>query len=413
MSYRQVEVFYNNGKSEHFVGTLATADNNTVFEYDTSWAKRGIELAPVKLPTQKNSHTLKRGDSVASTFGLFADSLPDGWGTLIMDRWFTRNGIDRRDVTPIDRLAYLGNYAMGALCYRPPIGEKQSNTPEMVNIGDMARESHDLYCGKIEDAGRLLAKIGGSPGGARPKGLIGISPDFSEFVSGTNDLPNGYTHWLVKFSGSPNEHEGAIEFIYNLMAENAGIDTPEHRLIPDIAGLRHIATKRFDRLPDNGRCHIATACGLLHSDHRMPLISYKELMEVAWFLTKDIRMVQEQFRRAAFNMFAVNRDDHSKNHGYIMTDDGRWKLSPAYDLTFSLGTNGYHSMDYNGEAKNPTIKDLLQVAINASISEKTAMYIIDEVKTSVASFKRLAEDISVPAKVIKPIADQINIMIMV
>lgn len=411
MSYHEIEVVYDNGQVTQTVGTLATAGLKTVFEYAESWMRRKIELAPFKLPVAKSVHNLNLRDSISSTFGVFADSLPDGWGTLIMDRWFIKQGVDRKDITPIERLAFLGNHAMGALCYRPPMLNDDVGAAEAVSIGDIAREAYELYQGRIEDAGRLLALIGGSPGGARPKALVGISPDNANFVAGTSLLPAGYTHWLVKFSGETNKHEGTHEFTYNQMAEKAGIHVPERMLISGADGIRHVATKRFDRLPNNGRCHIATACGLLHSDHRDSLIAYKELMMLAWQLTRDIRQAEEQFRRAAFNLFAVNRDDHSKNHGYIMSDAGVWQLSPAYDLTYSTGSRGYHSMDYNGEALNPTVADLLKIAADGSIDNSTALLIIDEVKTSVSMFKRLAKENGVPAKDISPVAKHLDAML--
>jgi serine/threonine-protein kinase HipA len=408
VSYHEIEVVYDNGQMAQTVGTLATAGLKTVFEYTESWMRRKIELAPFKLPVAKSVHNLNLRDSISSTFGVFADSLPDGWGTLIMDRWFIKQGVERKDITPIDRLAFLGNHAMGALCYRPPMLNDNSGAAEAVSIGDIAREAYELYQGRIEDAGRLLALIGGSPGGARPKALVGISADNINFVAGTSLLPVGYTHWLVKFSGEANKHEGALEFTYNQMAEKAGIHVPERMLISGTDGIRHIATKRFDRMPNNVRRHVATACGLLHSDHRKPSIAYKELMQLVWQLTGDIRLAEEQFRRATFNLFAVNRDDHSKNHGYIMSDAGVWRLSPAYDLTYSTGTRGYHSMDYNGEALNPTVVDLLKVATGGSIDNSTALLIIDEVKTSVSMFKRLAKENGVPAKDISPVAKHLD-----
>lgn len=411
MGYREIAVLYDNGQALSRVGTLAASGFTTIFEYDDAWLKRGIELSPFELPTEKRRHQLDLRRMVASTFGLFADSLPDGWGTLIMDRWFAKQGIDRKDVTAIDRLAFLGNHAMGALCYHPPLQDGSRGAVEAVSIGAMAREAFDLYQGRIEDAGRLLAQIGGSPGGARPKALIGISLDNSTFVSGTSLLPEGFSHWLVKFSGAGNRYDGVLEFTYNQMAKDAGIVVPEHMLIADDQGIQHLATRRFDRPSGNQRCHIATACGLLHASHLLPSLDYKELMKVAWLLTNSGAQAEQQFRRAAFNLFAMNRDDHAKNHGYIMSEDGRWELSPAYDLTFSSGPNGQHWTAYIGEGKNPSMANLLEVAQAASISKKAALAIIDQVKTSVATFKRLAKENGVPVKTIGPVAKELEAML--
>ena len=411
MAYREINVLYDNGQSATLVGRLATSGAHTVFEYDDAWVKCGLELAPFRLPIAKRSFTLDSRSMVASTFGLFADSLPDGWGTLIMDRWFKKHGSDRSNISPIDRLAFLGGHAMGALSYAPPLQTEEGRLAEAVNVGEMAREAYELYEGRIEDVRRLLAQIAGSPGGARPKALIGISDGHDTFVSGTSHLPEGYSHWLVKFSGAVNRYDGVLELIYNQMAGNAGVVVPEHTLIADDEGVQHIATKRFDRLSNNRRRHVATACGLLHADHMAPSLDYEMLMKLAWQLTNSAEHVEEQFRRAVFNMFAVNRDDHSKNHGYVMSNNGVWELSPVYDLTFSTGPGGEHWTSYSGEGRNPKIADLLKVARAASISSKTALSIIDQVKTSLAMFKQLAHDCSVPVKTSAPVTKQIEMML--
>lgn len=408
MKYREIDVLYDTGQTVSQVGKLATSGVKTVFEYDDLWVKRGIELSPFQLPTEKRSFLLDPRRMVASTFGLFADSLPDGWGLLIMDRWFKKRDIEKKDVTPIDRLAFLGNHAMGALCYRPPVQDESIYSVEAVSIGEMAREAFELYGGRIEEAGRLLAQIGGSPGGARPKALIGISNDCKTFVSGTSCLPDGFAQWFVKFSGIENRHDGVLEFIYIQMAKNAGISVPDHTLITDDCGLQHIATRRFDRLPDNRRRHIATACGLLHADHRAPTLDYEDLMKVAWRLTNSTAQAEEQFRRAAFNMFAINRDDHSKNHGYVMSETGKWELSPAYDLTFSTGPHGEHWTSYSGEGRTPKTANLLKVAHVGSIGKKTALSIIEQVKTSVTTFKQMAKENDVPVKTSTPIVKQLE-----
>jgi serine/threonine-protein kinase HipA len=411
VAYRELEILYDTGQTVTPVGVLATSGFTTIFEYEESWQKRGMELSPFKLPVAKRTHQLDVKSMVAGTFGLFADSLPDGWGTLIMDRCFARQGIARKEITPLDRLAFISNHAMGALCYRPPSGCLGSDTVEAVSIGELAREAFQLYHGRIEDAGRLLARIGGSPGGARPKALIGIAADKSTFISGTNRLPDDFTQWLIKFSDERNAFEGVLEFIYHQMAKNAGIAVPEFMLIEDDAGLRHIATRRFDRPSASARCHVATACGLLHAKHTEPSLDYRELLKVAWLLTKSEAQVEEQFRRAAFNLFAANRDDHSKNHSYIFTETGGWVVSPAYDLTFSMGPNGYHWTDYCGEAKNPTTAHLMEVAQAGSIPKKVTRAIIDQVKSAVAAFQQLADDNGVPENVSSPIARQLDCMV--
>ena len=411
VKYRELDVLYDNGQSTAPVGRLAATSTATVFEYTDAWIARGLEISPFDLPNKKLSFHLDPRKSVTSTFGLFADSLPDGWGMLIMDRFFKKTGIDKKDITPLDRLAFLGSHAMGALRYHPPLEAEQNHSFEAVHVGDMAREAYDLYEGRIESAGRLLTQVGGSPGGARPKALIGISDQKDRFISGTGYLPDGFSHWFVKFSDVAHPYDGVLELIYNLVAKNAGMSVPEHFLISDDNGVQHIATRRFDRLSGNRRRHSATACGLLHADYMAPTLDYEVLMKVAWKLTQSAAQVEEQFRRAAFNLFAHNRDDHAKNHGYVMSNDGRWELSPAYDLTYSSGPHGEHWTSFSGEGKNPGMTQLLNVAKIASIHEKSAHSIIDQVKSAVATFKSLAHEYDVPVKTSNPITRQIEILL--
>lgn len=408
MGYREIDVLYDTGETLTRVGLLAHSGLTTIFEYDAKWVKQGIELSPFELPTSKLSHQLDRRRMVAATFGLFADSLPDGWGTLIMDRCFARQGISRQNITPIDRLAFLGSHAMGALSYRPPLDSLHQGGAEAVSIGAMARESYQLYQGRIEDAGRLLAQIGGSPGGARPKGLIGISGDRLNFVAGTDRLPLGFTHWLVKFSGGETRYDGLLEFTCNQLAIRSGVTVPEQILITDDEGVAHIATRRFDRPTPSGRRHVATASGLLHASHQLPSLDYTELMKVAWRLTKSQAQAVEQFRRAVFNLLAMNRDDHAKNHGYCMSVDGRWELAPAYDLTFSSGPSGEHWTSYSGEGARPALTHLLTVARAGSIGDDEALRIIDQVTAVVADFPSLAAGNGVPESLYQPIARELE-----
>jgi serine/threonine-protein kinase HipA len=385
-----------------------------LFEYDPSWIQKGIELSPIHLPTARRSFQFETTKLNNGLPGLFADSLPDGWGILIMNRFFLKRGIKSHEITPIDRLAYLGNNAMGALCYQPPLG-KEDKTVEAVNIGSTAKEAYELYEGKIEDAGRLLAKIGGSPGGARPKALIGISDCGSKFISGIGSMPPGFSHWMVKFSGPVKSelrelgpYEGIMEYIYLHMAQTAGITVPEYRLIADEKGLQHIAVRRFDRPAQEERLHVATAFGLLHADHRSPTLDYQDLLKFAWMLTKDATQVTEQFRRAVFNLLAINRDDHSKNHGYMMEKTGKWKLSPAYDLTYSNGPGGEHWTSYLGEGKKPPIQLLLQLATLGSIGDKKAISIIEQVRSAVGKLPALCKEYDVPTKYSRPIIERVK-----
>ena len=410
--FKELQVFIDSGTEEKPVGTLASFEHKVMFEYEPAWKAGNIELAPFKLPNRQGDFQFDRQQLIHGLPGLFADSLPDGWGLLIMDRFFTRQGVDRYTISPLDRLAYLGNHAMGALTYHPSM--ESDTTVEAIKIGETAREAYQLFAGTIEEAGRLLAKIGGSPGGARPKALIGISDCGRNFVSGIGNLPAKYSHWLIKFStpefGKTSElgpYEGVVESVYLRMANLAGIDTPEFRLIPD-KDMSHLAVRRFDRPAHNRRRHMATASGLLHADHRQPSLDYETLLKVAWGLTRSATSVTQQYRRAIFNLFAANRDDHAKNHGYLLDNEGKWQLSPAYDLTFCCGPGGEHSTAYLGMGKDPSLKVLLALAGKASIGSKDAEGIIERVQEAIARFPDLCKHHGVPLGKIEHIIKEHN-----
>ena len=414
MSFQEIRVLFDNGLSKEPVGVLAAADRRVLFEYDASWISGGLELAPFHLPVAQRTFVFERSQLPSGLPGLCADSLPDGWGTLIMDRYFLRQGIARQDISLIDRLAYLGDDAMGALCYQPSLRTGET-LREAVGIGAAAREALQLFEGKIADAGRLLARIGGSPGGARPKALIGIPADGDSFVSGDGPLPAGYTHWLVKFSaarkGGVNDfgrHEGALEKVCLRMAAAAGITVPEFRLIDDGTGVRHIAVRRFDRPSPVARRHVATASGLLHADYRVPSLDYAELLRVAWALTRDSTQVLEQYRRAVFNLFAGNRDDHAKNHGYLMDESGRWRLSPVYDVTFSGGPGGEHWTSYLGKGTSPGTATLLKLAEQASIKSGEALAVMDQVQSAMALFPSFAVELGIPSNLRRSLAERFD-----
>jgi len=405
--FQELQVLYDTGRNVELVGTLALSGLKVLFEYEPSWQKKGLELAPFQMPVQRGSFSFDLARLPGNLPGLCADSLPDGWGLLIMDRFFARKGVERHEVTPLDRLAYLGDHAMGALTYSPADGN--DSTVEAIQIGTMAREAYELFAGDIDQVSPLLSKIGGSPGGARPKALIGISESGREFVSGSSDVPEGYSHWLMKFSspvyGKLSElgpYEGIVESIYLQMAEKAGISVQHHKLIL-ADDLLHLAVKRFDRPARDRRLHMATACGLHHADCRQPSLDYKDLIKTAWALTRDARQVEEQYRRAIFNLFAINRDDHSKNHSYLVGENNVWRLSPAYDLTYSMGPGGEHWTSYLGVGKMPSRSVLLKLADVGSISAREATATIDQVQHAVGGFSTLCKEHGVPQKTIKGI----------
>jgi serine/threonine-protein kinase HipA len=384
---------------ERVVGQLAetgprAAGRQVVFEYDPAFLRDPLWLSPFKLPPQ--SGLVEHRDlSFGPIFGLFDDSLPDGWGLLLMDRYFQQRGSALSEVSVLDRLAYLGTRTMGALTYHPPAVPAGPAAPSL-DLHEMARASQQVIAGTAREVLPLLLRAGGSPGGARPKVLIGVSGD--SVLSGEDDLPPGYTHWIVKFHARPDPSDtGAVELAYSRMARQAGLTLPPARLFETARGERFFGVERFDRR-GNHRYHVHTFGNLIHANFRIPSCDYRQLFEVTRILTRNHQDVLECYRRMAFNVLAHNRDDHVKNFAFRMNDEGLWELAPAYDLVFSSGPGGEHTMTIAGEGRAPARSHLLQLAAPAGISDSEAGAILDQVASAAARWRGHAREAGVGAR---------------
>ena len=321
--------------------------------------------------------------------GVFNDSLPDGWGRLLFDRFARSSGVLPSDIAPLDRLTHIGLNGLGALVYEPYHNIQESS--DNINLDKLAEQAREVLEGTSDEVLQDLLSLNGSSAGARPKALIGLNNDYKKIIHGTHDLPDEYAPWIVKFRNSQDGYDaGAIEYVYALMAKKAGILMPDVNLFPAKKGSGYFAVKRFDR---NGkqRFHMHTACGLLHSDFRVPSLDYEDLIALTSALTKDAREIEKLYRLAVFNVLAHNRDDHSKNFSFLMDAKGEWKLSPAYDLTFSSGPHGEQSTMVMGEGRNPSVDHLVKLGYEAKISKARITEIIDQTQTALASWKVLAK----------------------
>jgi serine/threonine-protein kinase HipA len=318
--------------------------------------------------------------------GLFDDSLPDGWGLLLMDRCFRSRGLDLPEVSVLDRLSWLGTRTMGALTYHPP-SQREDVDAELFDLHDLAHHSQEILEGSAVDVLPQLLKAGGSPGGARPKVLVGFDPTGGRIVSGEDDLPDEFEHWIVKFSAKADSSDaGAIEYAYSLMARDAGIDMPETRLFKTAQGERFFGVKRFDR-DGNRRIHIHTFGNLIQMNFRIPSADYADLLKTTSILTRNHQDVLRAYRQMVFNVLSHNRDDHVKNFAFILDDaTGEWTLSPAYDLTRTTGPGGEHTMTLAGEGKNPTRSHMNQLAAQSDISQKDADNIFNEVQSAITNW---------------------------
>jgi Uncharacterized protein related to capsule biosynthesis enzymes len=388
----EIKVGLDFGSGIQPVGRLAIRNGIIYFQYDDNFFNTGIEISPFRLPLKRGVSELPLHpfDGLA---GVFSDSLPDGWGRLLFDRMIRSFGLIPSDVSPLDRLAHVGMHGMGALVYEP------DNSPEVpqdkVDLDLLAVQTEKFLQGSSEEVITELLALNGSSAGARPKALIGVDSERKNILYGAQNLDDTFEHWLVKFSNSQDGPDsGAIEYVYALMATEAGITMPDVHLFPSQNGSGYFAVKRFDR-DGNRRLHMHTISGLLHSNFRLPSLDYEDLLNLTATLTKDIREVEKMYRLAVFNVMAHNRDDHAKNFSFLMDETGNWKLSPAYDLTFSTGPGGEQSTMVLGEGRNVTTKHLVKLGSEAKLSIEFIEDVIDQTTSAISKWSNLSKDFGV------------------
>lgn len=357
-----IEVFM----ADRRVGRMAlTPEGLCGFEYDTNWIQNGFSISPFYLPLKPGLIMAKR-DPFDGNFGVFDDSLPDGWGHLLLDRYLQEKGIDPYKLNILDRLSLIGSTGRGALEYRPD--KSIATDDEFLDFDRLAKETEKILESK-ESKGSvdLLYKYGGSSGGARPKVFAQIDG----------------REWLVKFkaTGDPG-NVGEVEYNYSLLAGECGIRMAETHLFDG----RYFGTERFDRTPQ-GKIHTISAAGLLHANYRIPSLDYSILLKLTLNLTKDMVQVIEMFRLMVFNILISNRDDHAKNFSFQWVN-GVWKLSPAYDLLPSNGFNGYHTTTINGKGE-PTLADVIAAATEIGLSRQHANQIVGEINETCARKRML------------------------
>ena len=353
------------------VGTLALAANHkVVFQYDDSWLEQGFSISPFSLPLE-NQVFVPTKDYFDGLFGVFADSLPDHWGRLLLKRLLLAHEQNPDKLTVIDRLAIVGKSGMGALTYYPEqsFSEENDNTDLDELAFQCQKILHTEYSDKLDE----LYRLGGTSGGARPKIMTTINDE----------------DWIIKFSAHVDgENAGKMEYDYSCCARKCGITMSETKLFPSEVCEGYFGIKRFDRISDisgTKRVHMLTAAALLELDFEQPSLDYHGLMKLTKIITRDNKDdVENMFRRMCFNVFAHNRDDHSKNFTYLYDESAdSWRLSPAYDLTYSNTYYGEHTTTVDGNGRNPEKKELLAVGTMAGIKKELCMDIITEIKSCV------------------------------
>lgn len=401
---REVRVGLDFGGGTLAVGRLAIRQGRIYFEYDAGFIARGLPISPQRLPLQPGVRSFDPA-LFEGLPGVFNDSLPDGWGRLLLDRALRKEGLAPQQLSPLDRLVHVGRTGMGALVYEPEI--EAQGAQAAIDLDVLAAQALDVLEGEADEVLEQLLALNGSSAGARPKAMIGYAPDKDAIVHGALALPSGFEHWLVKFANSQDGADaGAIEYVYALMAKAAGVEMTDTHLFPARRGAGYFATRRYDRERET-RLHAHTASGLLHSDFRVPALDYQDLLALSSLLTRDIRETEKMFRLAVFNVLAHNRDDHAKNFTFLMDDKGEWRVSPAYDLTFSTGPRGEQSMMVMGEGKNPGEEHLQKLGADAGLAKARVHDIIEATRAALSEWRSLAKAHGVSAAAIRLIAGRI------
>ena len=362
-----LQVFYD----EKLVGTLAmTADHKAAFQYSEEWIENGFPISPFSLPLKKQVFVPTK-DYFDGLFGVFADSLPDNWGRLLLNRLLRAHKQNPDKLTVLDRLAIVGKSGMGALTYYPEkkIDEQYGD----VDLDELAEQCRKILNTEYSDRLDELYRLGGTSGGARPKIMTTVNGE----------------EWIIKFPAHVDgENAGKMEYDYSCCAKKCGIIMSETRLFPSENCEGYFGIKRFDRISDkNGtkRIHMLTAAALLELNFEQPSLDYHSLMKLTKILTRDNEKdMRAMCRRMCFNVFAHNRDDHSKNFTYLYDDEkDRWSLSPAYDLTYSNTYYGEHTTTVDGNGRNPGRKELLTVGIAAGMKKEVCIESMDMVEKCV------------------------------
>ena len=420
--YKQVDVVNVYLWNKHIGAvTLDPTWGYYVFEYTSSFVSLGVEPAPLQMPARQGE-TFMFTDLPEITFkrlpAMLADTLPDDFGNALIDRYMAEKGLDKSNVTALDRLAYMGSRAMGAFEYKPTRSPQKHQASAIV-LSDLVTQARRAVEGTLEDdnhanaALRSILDVGTSAGGARAKAVIAWNASTQEIRSGQLDVPDGFEHWLLKFDGMGSDNElgsgtdyGRIEYAYSLMAKKAGIEMSDCRLLEE-NGRAHFMTKRFDRASGNVRHHIQTLCAMNHLDYKKKgTNSYEQLFVTMDKLSLPYEQKEEAYRRMVFNVVGKNCDDHTKNISFRLRQGHSWELAPAYDISFAHNPNGQwthqHLMSINGRFKDFSRADLLELANRFGIG--SAKNVIDEVVTSITSWSSFAAQAGVP----KPVADTIG-----
>ena len=413
-----------------FVGSLAPDPTlgYYVFAYDADFGRSGIQLSPLHMPADDSERTYVFTDLPEETYrrlpAMLADALQDEFGNALIDKYMAEKGLPKSSITALDRLAYMGKRAMGALEFKPTRGPRtiKHTALEMNELVTVARKAVSGTLegdSSAEAALRSIIEVGTSANGARAKAVIGWNKTTSEIRSGQFELLSGFEHWLLKFDGMGKDLElgtsqdyGRIEYAYYLMARQAGINIPESRLLEE-NGRAHFMTRRFDREDDGTKHHLQSLCAMDHLDFKKKSAnSYEQFFMTIRQLKLGHSTEVEAFRRMALNVMGRNCDDHTKNFSFLLRKGGSWALSPAYDITFAHNPKGewtkQHLMSVNGKFGDIKRGDCLELADRFGIGEATS--ILEEVREAIGQWPAFAKQAQIHSAEVKRIQEQLLLL---
>lgn len=401
--------------------SLEEGERIAAFQYDPEFVRSGIQVAPLMMPLDNRVYVFP--GLPYRTFhglpGMLADSLPDKFGNALINAWLATQGRTPDSFNAVERLCYTGSRGMGALEFQPTQGPRLSSTKSvsidalvqlaaevLTHRGDLQASFAD---GRKEDALKDILRVGTSAGGARAKAIIAWNPKTNAIRSGQIAAGPGFEYWLLKFDGVAGNKDkeledpkgyGKIEYAYFLMARAAGVDMSECRLLEE-NGRHHFMTRRFDRLDEGGKLHMQSLCAMAHYDFNAPgEYSYEQALLIMRQLRLSPEDIEQQFRRMVFNIVGRNQDDHVKNIAFLMDKGGSWRLSPAFDMTYSYNPSGawtaQHQMTLNGKQDNFTMADFRECAKSSMMKRGRAEKIVNEVCEIVGNWPHYAERAQIP-----------------
>ncbi len=402
MNHFEIEAFIYDKK----IGTILLKDGRVYFEYDKEFKNSKLEISPLKLPLSfEGVYTNNDEQYFEGLAGVFHDSLPDKFGTKVIERYFESKNIPSYELNVVQKLMFVGDKSIGAISYKPSIHKLDNHKQqELIELNSFYENAKKIISGDaidVVDEMLTFMDSAASAGGARAKAIIGYNPNSKEIISGIKkELPIGFEHYLIKFDflndNQRSQDYTKLEYLYMNMAKEAKIEVPNIELL-EHGNLTHYLIKRFDRV--NGKAkHLHSVAGLTHCNFNVPMhYSYDELFRLTRYLTGNQQDSYELYRRMVFNIIGRNQDDHAKNFAFLMDEKGTWSLSPAYDITYANGMNytKNHQLSLRGKTNDFTKKDLLEIAKLHSLKENIAKEIIEQTIDIFSTFRSRAKELEI------------------